>query len=104
LKTAKLGLDRVGLVVITSPVQNVVSFQETKGRYLIPPKKSVLNSTAASKNSVSLFFFESQQIKITVQAQESTKITSLEMAPKFIAMSRPHKLITLTPNTTHKIV
>jgi hypothetical protein len=44
-----------------------------------------VNSTATSKNSVSLFFFfESQQIKITVQAQESTKITSPATAPKFV--------------------
>jgi hypothetical protein len=34
-----------------------------------------VNSTVASKNFVSLFFlfFEKQKIKITVQAQESTK-------------------------------
>jgi hypothetical protein len=63
-----------------------------------------MNSTAASKNYVSLLFFESQQIKITVQAQESTKITSPATALKFVAMSRSHKLITLASNTTHKIV
>jgi len=45
------------------------------------------------------FFFESQQIKITVQAQESTKITSPTTAPKFVVMSRSHKLITLASNT-----
>jgi len=33
------------------------------------------------------FFFESQQIKITVQAQESTKITSPAAAPKFVAVA-----------------
>jgi hypothetical protein len=64
-----------------------------------------VNSTAARENIVSLsFFFESQQIKITVQAQESTKITSPATAQKFVAMSRSHKLITLASNTTHKIV
>ena len=62
-----------------------------------------MNSTVASKNYVSLFFFESQQIKITVQAQESTKITSPATAPKFVAMSRSHKLITLDENTQDSI-
>jgi hypothetical protein len=76
----------------------------SRNKRLIPnsTKKFVLNSIAAISEQYRLkqklcfsFFFESQQIKITVQAQESTKITSLATTPKFIAMSRSHKLITL---------
>ena len=83
----------------------------TENKRMIPnsTKNSVLNSTAAvseqyRRKQKFCFFFESQQIKITVQAQQSTKITSSATAPKFVVMSRSHKLITLASNTTHKIV
>jgi hypothetical protein len=66
-------------MVTISPIYNIVFLQGTKGRYLIPPKNSILNSTTAVMNSTATIknsvFFPEKETTITTNKNNSTRIS-----------------------------